>query len=71
MNIDETRKKLRVTEQALADMSKALKKIEEHNELLRKENTALKGKILQAVSHLLPEGTTLSDNWDNYQEPGY
>ena len=71
MKIDDLRRVLRLTEQELAGTRKALETSEEHNKRLREENTALKGKILKAVGHLLPEGTTLSDNWDNYQEPGY
>lgn len=71
MNIDELRRKLRLTEQELAGTKKTLETSEKHNERLQKENTALKGKIHRAVGLLLPEGTTLSDQWDNYKEPGY
>lgn len=71
MNIDELRRKLRLTEQDLAGARQSLVSCERHNKRLGEENTALKGKILQAVGHLLPEGTTLSDDWDNYKEPGY
>ena len=71
MNIDELRRKLRVTEQELAETKKRLVSSEKRCTELDKQKTELEGKALQAVNLLLPEGTTLSNNWDNYQEPGY
>jgi len=71
MNIDELRRKLRLTEQELADTKKTLATSEQRCEKLTKRNSELEGNALKAVQTLLPEGTTLSDNWDNYKEPGY
>jgi len=71
MNIDDTRRVLRLTEQELAGTRKALEESEQHNKRLREENEMLKGRMHKAVGLLLPEGTTLSTNWDNYEEPGY
>lgn len=71
MNIDDTRRVLRLTEQELAGTRKALEESKQHNKRLREENEMLKGRMHKAVGLLLPEGTTLSTNWDNYEEPGY
>ena len=71
MNIDELRRKLRLTEQELTETRKHLAASEKQCAELDKQKTGLEGKAAQAVNLLLPEGTTLSTNWDNYEEPGY
>ena len=71
MTLDETHRKLRTTEMALADTKKKLTASEQRCAELTKRNSELEGNALKAVQTLLPEGTTLSDNWDNYKEPGY
>jgi septal ring factor EnvC (AmiA/AmiB activator) len=71
MNLDDLRRKLRVTEQELADTRKRLDASEKRCAELDKAKTALEGKAHQAVALLLPEGTSLSTKWDNYEEPGY
>jgi len=71
MNIDETRRKLRTTEMELADTRRKLAASEQRCEELTKRNSELEAKTHKAVQLLLPEGATLSTNWDNYKEPGY
>lgn len=71
VDIDQLRRDLRMARQGLADCTKALAASEERAGKLRKENEMLKGRMHKAAGLLLPEGTTLSDNWDNYEEPGY
>ena len=71
MNIDETRQKLRTTEMELADTRRKLAASEQRCDKLVKRNTELEAKAHKAVQLLLPEGSTLSTNWDNYKEPGY
>jgi len=71
MTLDETRRKLRLTEMELTDTKKKLAASEQRCAELTKRNSELEGNAHKAVQILLPEGTTLSDNWDNYQEPGY
>lgn len=71
MSLDETRRKLRTTERDLAKTKKALAASEQRCAELTKRNSELEGKAHKAVQLLLPEGTTLSTNWDNYKEPGY
>ena len=70
-DLDQLRRDLQLTRQRLADCTKALATSEEHAGKLREENEKLKGRMHKAVGVLLPEGTTLSNNWDNYKEPGY
>lgn len=69
--LDQLRRDLHMARQGLADCTKALAASEERAGKLREENEMLKTRMHQAVGLLLPEGTTLSTNWDNYQEPGY
>jgi regulator of replication initiation timing len=71
MNIDQLRRQLRQTEKELLQTKAALDTADEDNKRLREENNSLKGRMHRAVTMLLPEGTTLSDNWDNFKEPGY
>lgn len=69
--IDKLRHDLRVAKQGLSDCTKALHASEQREGDLRKEVDSLKSRMHQALTILLPEGTTLSNNWDNFQEPGY
>jgi len=71
LNIDQLRHQLRDTEKELRGMMTKLNNAKNESVKLRKENDDLKALMHKAVATLLPEGTTLSDNWDNYQEPGY
>lgn len=71
MNLDETRRKLRTTEMGLADTKRRLAASEQRCAELTKRNSELEGNAHKAVQLLLPEGTTLSDNWDNYDESGF
>lgn len=70
-NIDQIRRKLRDTEKRLLTAEAKLKSSKREITDLRKENDGLKKRMHRAAATLLPDGTTLSDNWDNYQEPGY
>lgn len=69
--IDQLRHDLRLAKQGLADCTKALDASTRREGELRRENAALKERMHKAVVLLLPEGTRLSDGWDNYEEPGY
>lgn len=71
MNIDQMRRKLRDTEKLLLKAKAELKSSKTEARELRKENDGLKGRLHKALQTLMPEGATLSTNWDNYQEPGY
>lgn len=71
MNLDETRRKLRTTETELAETKKQLAASEQRCAELTKRNSELENKAHKAVQLLLPKGTTLSNHWDNYEEPGY
>jgi hypothetical protein len=70
-DIDQLRRDLRMARQGLADCTKALDASTKREGELREENNTLKARMQKAVGLLLPKGTTLSDNWDNYEEPGY
>ena len=70
-DLDQLRRNLQLAKQGLADCTKALHASQEREGKLREENEMLKGRMHKAVGLLLPEGTTLSTNWDNYEEPGY
>jgi len=70
-DIDQLRRDLRMARQGLADCTKALAASQERVGKLREENAMLKDRMRKAVGLLVPEGTTLSDNWDDYEEPGY
>lgn len=69
--IDKLRRDLQMAKTGLADCTKALAASQEREHKLREENRDLKSKMRRAVEYLLPEDTTLSDSWDNYEEPGY
>jgi len=71
MNLDETRRKLRTTEMELADAKKKLAASEQQCAKFINRISELEGKAYKAVQLLLPENTALTDNWDNYKEPGY
>jgi len=69
--IDELRHQLRDTQNELQATRTKLNNAKNESVRLRKENDDLKERMRRAVAPLLPEGTTLSSNWDNYKEPGY
>lgn len=69
--IDQLRHDLRMARQGLADCTKALDASTKREGELRRENEDLKGRMRRALGHLMPEGARLSDNWDDYEEPGY
>ena len=69
--IDELRHQLRDTQNELQATRTKLNNAKNESVRLRKENDDLKERMRRAVAPLLPEGTTLSNNWDNYTEPGY
>jgi hypothetical protein len=71
LNIDQLRRKLRDTEKELLGAKAALDMADEDNKKLREENRKLTARTHKAIRVLLPEGSTLSDNWDNYTEPGF
>ena len=71
MNLDDTRRKLRETEMELGRTKNQLLASEERCKRLQTAKTALEVKAHKAVGLLLPEGTSLKTNWDNYKEPGY
>ena len=67
LTIDELRHQLRDTQNELRATKTALSTTDEDNKKLRRENDGLKHKMHKAVTTLLPEGTSLSDNWDDYK----
>lgn len=69
--LDMLRRDLRAAKAGLANCSKALAAAQEREDKLRQENRALRARMQQALDLLRPEGTTLSNSWDDYQEPGY
>jgi hypothetical protein len=69
--IDQLRRQLRETEKELLGAKAALDMADEANKKLREENRKLTARAHKVIRILLPEGSTLSDNWDNYQEPGF
>lgn len=71
LSIDQLRRQLRDTEKELQATRTKLNNAKNESVKLRKENDGLKERMHKAVATLLPEGTTLSNNWDNYKEPGY
>ena len=71
LNIDQLRRKLRETEKELLGAKAALDMADEDNKKLREEIRHHTDRAHKVIRILLPEGSTLSDNWDNYKEPGY